>query len=113
MKNKAYNLLHLKNYPVDIKQKLLSGTWPVRAYIGKSQTRKSTSKASKLILADIINDVNGFVVDTGSDQSSPEAVEAIHEEGSGACDVHPEKLPPAPAVLDSVGEEEAGGLSDP
>ena len=78
MKNKAYNLLHLKNYPVDIKQKLLSGTWPVRSYNGESQTRKSTSKASKLIVADIIYDVNGFVkVESGSDQSSLEAVKTI------------------------------------
>ena len=65
---------------VDIKQKLLSGTWPVRSYNGESQTRKSTSKASKLIVADIISDVNEYVkMESGSDQSSLETIKAVQK----------------------------------
>ena len=39
---------------VEIKEKLLSGTGPVRAYNGTSQMRKNTSKASKLIVSNIV-----------------------------------------------------------
>ena len=42
---------------VDIKQKLLSGTEPVRTYNGEDQMRKTTSKASKLIISDVVNAV--------------------------------------------------------
>ena len=41
-------------YNVEIKEKLLSGTGPVRAYNGTSQMRKNTSKASKLIVSNIV-----------------------------------------------------------
>ena len=49
-KNGAGFYLHI----VEIKQKLLSGTEPVRTYNGESRTRKSTSKASKLIISNVV-----------------------------------------------------------
>ena len=45
---------------VEIKEKLLSGTRPVRTYIGEGQKR-NTSKASKLIVANIVLAVKNAV----------------------------------------------------